>query len=138
MTRTNTLAYLCWLLSTKKIGTWRSQHSIFFTTYEKTQLASVLHYDRFGRLARNKHSSLLGPFVGYGENKVLWIWPMYSSLVFAWTFSKSNDKCFNGPIWNYWASISNVWLGQIASLSNGFGAMLRSFYRLILQDNGSQ
>jgi hypothetical protein len=39
----------------------------------------VLHYTRLERLARNKHSSLLGPFVNYGDYEVapLWgrLWP---------------------------------------------------------------
>jgi len=36
---------------------------------------SVLHYTRLRRLAGDKHSSLLDPFVSYEENEVLWIWP---------------------------------------------------------------
>jgi hypothetical protein len=47
---------------------------IFFVTYHWTQQARVLHYTRLERLARDKHSSLLGPFVSYEENEVLWIW----------------------------------------------------------------
>jgi hypothetical protein len=33
----------------------------------------VLHYTRLERLAADKHSSLLSPFVSYKENKVFWI-----------------------------------------------------------------
>ncbi len=50
-----------------------SQDFIFFETYEWAQLSSVLHYTRLEKLARNKHSSLLGSFINYEENEVLWI-----------------------------------------------------------------
>ncbi len=50
-----------------------SQHFFFFVTYELGQWARVFHYIRLEMLARNKHSSLLGQFVSYEENKVLWI-----------------------------------------------------------------
>jgi hypothetical protein len=43
----------------------------FFTIYEWAQYARVLHITWLERLYRNKHSSLLGPFVSYNENKVL-------------------------------------------------------------------
>jgi hypothetical protein len=33
----------------------------------------VLHWTRQLRLAKEKHSSLLDPFVSYDENEVLWI-----------------------------------------------------------------
>jgi hypothetical protein len=32
----------------------------------------VLHYTKLQRLARNKHTSLLGPIVSYKENELLW------------------------------------------------------------------
>jgi hypothetical protein len=35
----------------------------------------VLHYTKLERLARDKHSGLLGQPVSYEENEVLWIWP---------------------------------------------------------------
>jgi hypothetical protein len=35
------------------------------------QYAGVLHYTILERLARDKHSSLLGPFVSMEENEVL-------------------------------------------------------------------
>ncbi len=35
------------------------------------QQASVLHYNRLERLASDKHSSLLGPFISYKESEVL-------------------------------------------------------------------
>ncbi len=43
---------------------------IFFMTYKWTQYAGVLHYSRVERLARDKHSNLLAPFVNYEENEV--------------------------------------------------------------------
>ncbi len=33
----------------------------------------MLHETRLERLSRNKHSSLLGPFGGYGDSEMLWI-----------------------------------------------------------------
>ncbi len=51
-------------------GTY-SQHFIFFVTYKWVQFDKVLDYNRMKRLARDKHSSLLGPFVSYKEVKVL-------------------------------------------------------------------
>jgi len=35
-----------------------------------------LYYTRLERLARDKHYSLLGPFVSYEENEVLLIWTL--------------------------------------------------------------
>ncbi len=35
----------------------------------------VFHYARLEMLARDKHSSLLGPFICYQGNEVLWILP---------------------------------------------------------------
>jgi hypothetical protein len=48
---------------------WRkySQHFIFFVTYGPNKL--MLNYTRLERLARDKHSSILGgSFVSYEEN----------------------------------------------------------------------
>jgi hypothetical protein len=42
-----------------------SQHLIFFLTEAWAQ------YSRLERLAKDKHSSLLGPFVSYEENEEL-------------------------------------------------------------------
>jgi hypothetical protein len=50
---------------------WYSQPFIFFLTYERNQKDRALDYTRSERLASDKHSSLLGPFVTYEENKVL-------------------------------------------------------------------
>jgi hypothetical protein len=48
-----------------------SQHFIFVITYELAQYGTVLIYTSRERLARDKHSSLLDPFVSYEENKLL-------------------------------------------------------------------
>jgi len=40
-----------------------SQHFIFFVTYDRTNKI-VLHYAKLERIARDKHSSLLGQFIG--------------------------------------------------------------------------
>ncbi len=50
-----------------------SQHFIFFVTYEWALLAWVLYYISLKSIARDKHSSLLGPCIKYKENVVLWI-----------------------------------------------------------------
>jgi hypothetical protein len=47
-----------------------SKHLIFFVTYEWGQLARVLRNTRLERLAMDRHSSLLSPFISYKENKV--------------------------------------------------------------------
>jgi hypothetical protein len=47
---------------------------IYLIASEWAQKASVLHYTRLKWLASGKHSSLLGPFVTYKENKVLSVW----------------------------------------------------------------
>ncbi len=46
------------------------QHFILFVTQE---WARLLHYTMLERLATEKHSGLLGPFLSYEENEVLWI-----------------------------------------------------------------
>jgi len=40
----------------------------------------VLHYTRLERLAREKHSSLLDPFVSYKEIELLRIWLLWLEL----------------------------------------------------------
>ncbi len=47
--------------------------SFFFATYKWAQWDRVLHYTRLKRFARDKHSSLSGPFISYEENEVLWM-----------------------------------------------------------------
>ncbi len=49
-----------------------SLHLIFFVAYERIQYSRVLPFIRLERPASNKQSSLLGPFISYGENNVLW------------------------------------------------------------------
>jgi hypothetical protein len=48
------------------------QSLFFFITCKWAQSARVLHYTRLEKLARDKHSSLVDPFVSNEENKVLW------------------------------------------------------------------
>ncbi len=50
-----------------------SQHFIFSVSYKCAHSAIMLHYTRLKRLVRDKHSSLLGPFITYEENKFLQI-----------------------------------------------------------------
>jgi hypothetical protein len=50
---------------------------IFFKSYEWTQQAKVSHYTRLEMLERNKHASLLGPFIIYEENEVFSIWSQF-------------------------------------------------------------
>ncbi len=50
-----------------------SQHSIFFVTYESAQKARLFHNTKLKRLTSNKHPNLLGQFLSYEENEVLWI-----------------------------------------------------------------
>ncbi len=40
--------------------------------YECAQEVGVLHYTILERLAKEKHSNLLGPFILYKENEGLW------------------------------------------------------------------
>jgi hypothetical protein len=44
-----------------------SKNFIFFVNYKWAQYAGVLQYTRVERHAKDKHSSLLGPFVSYDE-----------------------------------------------------------------------
>ena len=50
-----------------------SQH--FIMSYEFSKYAGVVHDTTLERLSSYKHSSLLGPFLTYEKNEVLWIWP---------------------------------------------------------------
>ena len=61
-----------------------SQHFIFFVTCKWDQQGEVLQYirleglpsekhSRLERLASNKPTSLMGPFISYEEIEVLWI-----------------------------------------------------------------
>ncbi len=57
-----------------------SRHFIFFVTYGWAQQARALYYSRLERLAKDKHSSLLGSFVSYNEIEELWIRPLWHCL----------------------------------------------------------
>ena len=50
-----------------------SQHSIFFVTYKSAQYARLFHNTKLEMLTSDKHSNLLGQFLSYEENEVLWI-----------------------------------------------------------------
>ncbi len=52
-----------------------SQNFIFCVTYEWAQKASVFVPDEHFQRTEMQHSSLLGQFVRYEENRVLWIQP---------------------------------------------------------------
>ncbi len=53
------------------------QNFIFFVTEERSWWASELHHTPAETLVREKHSSLLSPFVSYEENELLCIWTEY-------------------------------------------------------------
>ncbi len=46
------------------------QHFLFFSSYEYFQQARVLYYTRPKKLASDKQSNLLDPFVSYEQNNV--------------------------------------------------------------------
>jgi hypothetical protein len=46
-------------------------HFIFFETDERAQKANALHYTHLQMFARDKYSSLLGPWESYKENEML-------------------------------------------------------------------
>jgi hypothetical protein len=50
---------------------WYSKHFIFFLSSDKLEYIAWQAEKNF----KEKHSTLLGPFVSYEENKVLWIQP---------------------------------------------------------------
>jgi hypothetical protein len=54
------------------------KHFIFLVTDKWVWQAGVLHFTRIERLAKDNHDSLMGPFVSYKENELLWIWPLGS------------------------------------------------------------
>ncbi len=72
----NTLAYFATelIIVAKKyfiVKVLYSQHFIFIITYKWGQYGTVLIYTSRERLARDKHSSLLDPFVSYEQNELL-------------------------------------------------------------------
>ncbi len=46
----------------------------FLRNLQMGQSKLVLQYSKLEMIIRYKNSSLLGPFVSYKENEVLWIW----------------------------------------------------------------
>ncbi len=52
----------------------------------------MLHYTKLKRLGKDKHSSLLGPFVSYKEDEVLNIFTSWSKKSFI-TFVQGVDDC---------------------------------------------
>ncbi len=68
-----TSAILFWYSALIMLKVNKRPYLHFFVTYEWAQWARILHYATLERLARNKQSSLLSPFVSYEENEVLWI-----------------------------------------------------------------
>ncbi len=55
------------VLFSKPASIMLSQHFIFFVTHKKAQQARVLQYTWLEKFTRDKHFSLLGSFVSYGE-----------------------------------------------------------------------
>jgi hypothetical protein len=47
-----------------------------FSVYLTNGPNKLLHYTRLEKLAKDKHSSLLGPFKIYVENEVFRLWPL--------------------------------------------------------------
>ncbi len=62
--------------------------------YELVQKARVLHNVKLERLTRDNHSSLLGSFLSYEENEVLWIQTLgtYSKHLIFFVIYKSIQK----------------------------------------------
>ncbi len=46
-------------------------------SYLKLRMGPIIQYTRLERLVRDKHSSLLGPFVSYEDNEVR-KWPLFN------------------------------------------------------------
>ncbi len=68
-----------------------SQHFIFFVSYERGQLASVLHDTMLESLCRYKHFSLLGPLVTYKKWSFVYTVPefhIYQNLIYHFTTQK--------------------------------------------------
>ncbi len=83
---TNTIAYWAFLnyeenevLWIWTLGTY-SKHLIYFMIYKSDQKARVLHTFKLERLDHDKSSSLLGLFLSYEENEVLWILTLVPTL----------------------------------------------------------
>ncbi len=61
-----------WILWIQDLGLY-SQHFTVFITCKWAHQAIVFHNNHLKRLARDKHPSLLGPFLSYEEKGLLWI-----------------------------------------------------------------
>ncbi len=61
-------------------------------------IEEVFHCNRLERLARDKHSSLLGSFVSYKQNDVFWMWSL-GLIVFSKLYFRLNLRM--GPL-NKW------------------------------------
>ncbi len=72
---------------TKNQGPY-SSHFIFYVTYKWAQKSRVSHYTKLERFAIDKYYCLLGPFVSYVENEVIWIW-LTGNVNKYWTFLKN-------------------------------------------------
>jgi hypothetical protein len=48
----------------------RPEHFIFFLIYKWTQKARLVSYIKLKRLAKHKHSGLMGPFVSYEDKEM--------------------------------------------------------------------
>ncbi len=57
------------------------QNFTFFIAYERAQLPRGLCYNKPEMIARDKLSRLLGPFISYKENELLWIWLLCQMLL---------------------------------------------------------
>jgi hypothetical protein len=75
----NLLGLFLSLVEIKVFWIWHQlpylQIFVFFAIYNWDHLARMLHHIRLKKLARYKHSNLLGLFVILVEIKVFWIWP---------------------------------------------------------------
>ncbi len=60
------------LLNNIYLGPWGRIHNTSFSSQlEDGHVIIVLHYTKPLRLSKDKHPSLLGPFLSYEENEVL-------------------------------------------------------------------
>jgi hypothetical protein len=53
----------------------------------------MLYYTRLERLGRDKHTSLLNPFISYVENGVLRIWPLAFVVTYRMDTKNVVHKC---------------------------------------------
>ncbi len=67
---------------------------IFFVSYKWAKESRCLHNTWLERVARDKHSNLLGQFASHKEIEVLWIWPLgpYSQDIFFVTYKWAKES----------------------------------------------